>query len=698
MRSAFSRRRARASAPARIRRRYQRVVYRLGAVGLALLLTVAGLFGKPPAKEPEPAVLVVLDPLAKELACACVKGFGQRDYRKLAAKLETTLKQRVSIEFSDDLEETLAIVGSGREVVVVGERSLVAHSAARAKLACHPVAELTGLDGETTVKAVFVAEASDPAKELKDLAGRKVLVGLPEADVQHAAALDALRSVKLDPPATPENRGAGNKAALDVLDSTTSPPPVAVIPSYALRLLEGCGSITPGDLKIIGSTMAAPFITAFVSDNFAADKERMIVDVLLGLKRDAKLLKAMESRDGFVPVNAPKKAGAQIDAEWPDWRGPRRDGLVPRLPMRLPERVKLIWKKATMTGGLAGLSVSGGRLILAERDFEDERDVYRCLDADNGELLWRIEFPAPGHLDYGQSPRATPVIHEERAYLLGAFGELRCVNVADGKVLWKRHLAREFKAALPTWGMCSPPLVVDDLLIVNPGGAKASLVALDRATGRTRWAAPGLPAAYSAFICGDFGGARQIVGYDRQSLGGWDVKNGARLWKLVPPTEGDFNVPTPIAVDGGILVSTENNGTRLYRFNSNGRIIPEPAGTFAGLNPDTATPVATCGRVFGVKDGLHCLDAQGGLKPIWHDEETAAGDYATVIADGERVLVITLSGELLLLDAKSNTCAILSRLRLFEEDVEVYPHPALVGSRLYVRGGDSVICVDLATN
>src|SRR6185369_473196 len=106
---------------------------------------------------------------------------------------------------------------------------------------------------------------------------------------------------------------------------------------------------------------------------------------------------------------------------------------------------------------------------------------------------------------------------------------------------------------LPMWGMCSTPLIVDDLLIVNPGSANASLAALDGATGATRWVTPGLHAAYSAFICAEPGGRRQIVGYDRHSLGGWDVKTGKRLWKVVPPTEGDFNVPTPVAVDGGIV-------------------------------------------------------------------------------------------------------------------------------------------------
>jgi outer membrane protein assembly factor BamB len=475
---------------------------------------------------------------------------------------------------------------------------------------------------------------------------------------------------------------------------------VAVIPAYGLRLLEGCGSIKRGELRVIGKTGPVPFITVFLADNIAPEKEQKILKLLLGLKNDAKLLKAMESRNGFQPVKTPPPGAPQANAgpDWPDWRGPNRDGLVPRLPTRLPETAKLVWKKAAMTGGLAGLSVSNGRLILAERDFAEEYDVYRCLHADTGELLWRIEFPAAGKLDYGQSPRAAPVFHNGQAYLLGAFGELRCVNVTNGTVLWKRHLLREFQATLPIWGMSATPLIVDDLLIVNPGGTNASLAALDCHTGATRWTTPGAPAAYAAFICGEFGGRRQLVGYDQFSLGGWDVKTGARLWKLVPATEGDFNVPTPIAVKGGVLVATENNGTRFYRFDADGRIIPTPAGEYQDLSPDTATPIATRDRVFGAHLGLHCLDAQNGFKRIWHHDDDTVGYYATLLADAERVLVITVSGELILLDAGTDECVIISRLRVFDDDVEVYSHPALVGTRLYVRGGNSVRCVDLAPN
>src|SRR6478736_3830591 len=123
-------------------------VFGLGALLLALVLAVGGCVSGKPAQRvaAPPIMLVVLDPLAKELACACVKGYGQRDYRKLAAHLESVLQQPVAVEYSDDLAETLALASPGQEVIVVGERSLVLKSAKRAALPCHPVGALTDPD------------------------------------------------------------------------------------------------------------------------------------------------------------------------------------------------------------------------------------------------------------------------------------------------------------------------------------------------------------------------------------------------------------------------------------------------------------------------------------------------------------------------------------------------------------------------
>ncbi len=650
------------------------------------------------ARAAEPLLLVVLDPLAKELACACVQGYGQRDYRKLAARLQSSLKHPVTVEFSDDLADSLAFAAARERVVVIGDRALVTHAAQQARWPARPVGELTDREGRTTAAALFVARKDDPARALPDLAGRRVLFGLAEADARHAAARTALAALALEPPPRLETRGPGNDAALDVLDSTATPPPVAVIPDYALPLLEGCGSITPGDLKVLGRTAPAPFITVFVSRDLPGELAARLEKALFDLGKDARLLRELESKEGFKPVVAePSTPGASPRAavEWPDWRGPHRDGRVPRLPARLPDPARFVWKKPAMPGCLAGLSVSEGRLVLAERDFADEHDVYRCLDAGTGEVLWRIEFPARGRLDYGQSPRATPVLRDGRAWLLGAFGGLRCVRLADGHLLWERDLRRDFQAPLPTWGWSSTPLLVDDLLVVNPGSKPAALAALDAATGRTRWTTPGRPAAYAALVSAAPGGRRQIVGYDQESLGGWDPATGRRLWTLVPPEPGDFNVPTPLVVDGGLIVATENNGTRRYRFNAAGRLEPRPEAAFAELAPDTATPVATAGRLFGVHRELFCLDLRT-LEPIWRRADDALGDHATLLADDERVLVVTLGGALWLVDARANECRTLSRVRVFDEDVEVYSHPALVGSRLYLRGGERVMCLDLS--
>ncbi len=105
---------------------------------------------------------------------------------------------------------------------------------------------------------------------------------------------------------------------------------------------------------------------------------------------------------------------------------------------------------------------------------------------------------------------------------------------------------------------------VDDKLIINPGAPDASLAALDRKTGKVLWKSAGKPHAYASFVLHGEGASRQIIGYDRESLGGWDPTTGKRRWTITPITPKDFNVPTPIVAGNDLLVSTENNGTRRY--------------------------------------------------------------------------------------------------------------------------------------
>jgi outer membrane protein assembly factor BamB len=350
---------------------------------------------------------------------------------------------------------------------------------------------------------------------------------------------------------------------------------------------------------------------------------------------------------------------------------------------------------------LAGIAATRKYVIVADRGETDQTDLWRCVHADSGRLLWKLEYRASGRLEYGNSPRATPLIHMGNVYLLGAFGDLHCVRLSDGNVLWKRNIVLDFWAKQLVWGVCNSPLILDDKLFVCPGGSKASVAALDPATGKTIWQTPGRPAAYASFIAGTFGGRRQLVGYDSTTLGGWDIATGKRLWELVPEEEGDFNTPTPIGVDGRLVVSSEQNGTRLYDFAEDGTIKPEFLGQDYGLAPDTSTPVAVGGKVYGCWAGeLFCLSLGGAgdcepLEAVWIAEDRAFRDHVSLFASRDRLLIASCPGELLLVDTAADDYELIGRLSMFGSDCELMSHPALVGTRLYARDGTQLLCLEL---
>jgi outer membrane protein assembly factor BamB len=381
---------------------------------------------------------------------------------------------------------------------------------------------------------------------------------------------------------------------------------------------------------------------------------------------------------------------------WTGWRGHHRDGRAPWLPDSLPAEPRIVWSLPMTGDGLAGVAATSELVLVADRDPSDSQDIWRCLDAELGLELWQLAYTAEGQLDYGNSPRATPLLEEGRVYLQGALGHLHCVDVGSGEVVWKKDLLAEFGGELPIWGFCASPLAVDGKLIVNPGAPQAFLAAIEPATGDVVWKTPGRKAAYASFVAAELGGVRQIIGYDKTTLGGWDVATGRRLWELAPDISGDFNVPTPVPLGDRLLVTSENNGTRLYAFNKAGVIVPHPVARHARLAPDSSTPVVVDGQVFGVWKEMYCLSAADALAPRWTGRDRLFRDYASLIAAPGRVLVTTTRGELLLIDARADAFTVLSRLQVIEDDSEVHSHPALVGTRLFVRSATRLVCVELA--
>lgn len=344
---------------------------------------------------------------------------------------------------------------------------------------------------------------------------------------------------------------------------------------------------------------------------------------------------------------------------------------------------------------MAGIAATSDFVFLAGRDFEDKQDVLQCLSIEDGSEVWTIRYDAPGQLDYGNSPRATPLIHDSHVYFLGAFSDLHCVSIETGEVVWKRNLTRDFLGQTATWGTCGSPLIVDDKLIINPGCSKASVIALEPLTGKVIWQTAGRAAGYGSLTVAVLGGTLQLVGHDNETLGGWDVKSGKRLWELKPAERGDFNVPTPIPIAGRLFVVTENNGSRLFEFDKQGRIIPRPVAENMDLAPDTSTPVVVGNIVIGCWFRLWCLDLTRQLRTRADFESESFRGHTNLIASSDKVLAIGHDGELHLLAVSAKEIKLLSRQKVFNTSIEIYSHPAIVGSKLLIRGTNSVQCLEL---
>ena len=382
---------------------------------------------------------------------------------------------------------------------------------------------------------------------------------------------------------------------------------------------------------------------------------------------------------------------------WPQWRGPNRDGRLAWLPDKLPAKSEFVWDVNLNAPGLGGVAATAEHVLVSDRELNDTVDLFRCLKAADGKEAWSHRTPAAGNLDYGNSPRATPLIHDGFAYLLGAFGDLACVDMATGKAKWSMNIRDEFDATDERkWGTCASPLIADGKLIVHPGGKDAAVIALNPKTGKPLWKTPGKPAGYGSFVAAELGGTLQIVGHDAETLGGWDAKTGKRLWTVKPDRPGDFNVPTPIVLGDKLLVTTENNGTRLFAFRADGTPDPKPVAVNRRLAPDTHTPVVAGDRLFGVWNRLYCLSLKDGLKPVYDQEGLAYSAYCAAVATDKRVLIVTKAGELILLDAAADEYTELGRLAVFGKDEKgLYAHPAFAGTRIYIRGSASVVCLEL---
>lgn len=275
----------------------------LAASAVALASSTLG------AAEEVPLILVVTDPLAKENSCPCVAGYGQRDYTELGKALAAAIGKPVQVHFAESLAGALTKKTAGKVDLIIGKDSMIRAQAKEQKLDVVHLAALTGLTGETTQTGLIVVPSSDPVITADQLKGYRVLFGSAAAEEKNAAAKALFKDLNVSVTGEDKDIAAScSDCATKLVDFGKAGEKVAgVISSYALPLLEGCGTIRKGDLKVIGKTEAVPFIAAFATGGVKADVQKKVKAALLDVVKNEALCKAIETKSGFVEADAKKK-------------------------------------------------------------------------------------------------------------------------------------------------------------------------------------------------------------------------------------------------------------------------------------------------------------------------------------------------------------------------------------------------------
>ena len=383
-------------------------------------------------------------------------------------------------------------------------------------------------------------------------------------------------------------------------------------------------------------------------------------------------------------------------ADWPQWRGPERTGISKEtglLKAWPPEGPRLAWQVKDVGAGYSTPAVVGERLFLiSNRGAENE--FVQALSVKDGKQLWNTRIGNVGNPN--QQPaypgaRTTPTVDGPLLYALGSDGDLACLETATGKVRWSKNVRAEFGGKPGVWAYSESPLVDGNVLVVTPGGAEATLVALDKRTGNVIWksAVPGGDeAAYASAIAMEVGGVKQYVQFLQRGVVGVDAKTGRFLWRYDRTAQNSpANIPTPVAHDGYVYTSSSRGGGGLVRLKVNaGAVEVEPVYAALRLPTSIGGSVRVGDYLYGTTTGgLMCVEFKTGTVK-WQERGIGAG--AVCYADGN-LYVHGENGQVALVEATPE--AYREKGRFTPPDLvargrgQSWSYPVVANGRLYIH-------------
>jgi outer membrane protein assembly factor BamB len=369
--------------------------------------------------------------------------------------------------------------------------------------------------------------------------------------------------------------------------------------------------------------------------------------------------------------------------EWPGFRGPHRDDVIPGV------KIETDWSKTPpvqmwrrpIGPGWSSFAVQGDLLYTQEQRGSDE--VVACYRVSTGAPVWTHRDTARfWESNAGAGPRATPTLSGGRLYSFGATGIVNALDAVSGAVVWSRNAGTDTGVKVPEWGFASSPLVIanDDLVVVAAAG---KLAAYNIATGEPRWFGPDGKYGYSSPHLVMIDGGKQIVLLSGPGATSFAV-DGTKLWEFAMPAGARIVQPAQIA-EGDLLVA-EGEAHNLHRIAvSHGTV--EERWSSNGLKPYFSDFVVHNSHAYGF-DGniLSCIDLKDG-KRVWKGGRYGSGQLV-LLADQDVLLVLSEEGELALVAAAPDQFKELARFPAIEG--KTWNHPVVVGDVLLVRNGEEM--------
>jgi outer membrane protein assembly factor BamB len=376
--------------------------------------------------------------------------------------------------------------------------------------------------------------------------------------------------------------------------------------------------------------------------------------------------------------------------DWSQWRGSAHDGAISGFiaPAKWPAELKKEWTTVVGEGDSSPAFVDG-KLYTFSR--QSNQEIVRCLNASNGDELWRYAYDSielKGAARSHSGPRSSPAVSDGKVITIGVAGVLTCLDASDGEMVWQKH---EFPDDFPAYYTASSPLIIDDICIAQLGGKESgTMIAYDLADGTERWRWVGDPPAYASPAAMAVDGERHIVALTDLNLVGISASDGKLLWKTpfeVPRMS--TNSATPVVAGQTVIYSAQKRGVNAVRIEKTDGIYKvNPLWSNDKVSTAFNTPILIGQHLYGLSErtNLYCLDTETGAV-AWTDDARHER-FGTIVNAGAALFSLPSNGVLTVYEPGPKKYTQLAQYQV--SDTPTYGYPIVSGNRVFIQDQNAI--------